>query len=209
MEKYQDIRTELREKNLLDEEYKDVVDLIKNENPSAILSSLDNETIIEFLKISIFSKNIFFYTCTLKNRIIGYAILTSKPNNFISEFHKIKFLIIKNLIKKLKIKIIINLVFSFSKLDLILISRNNRKIIKKSLNLNMLAVKKEFQSKGIGTLFLRNIIDFLNKSNEFSILSVESFDPKAINFYKKNLNFFLIGKKLRFFKNLSILFKNL
>ena len=73
----------------------------------------------------------------------------------------------------------------------------------------MLAVKKEFQSKGIGTLFLRNIIDFLNKSNEFSILSVESFDPKAINFYKKNLNFFLIGKKLRFFKNLSILFKNL
>ena len=29
------------------------------------------------------------------------------------------------------------------------------------------------------------------------------------NFYIKNFNFILVGKKIRFFKNLSVMFKNL
>lgn len=209
MEKFQNIRIQLRGENLQKKEYEDVINLIKHENSSAILSALDENTIIEFLKISIFSKNIFFYTCSLKNKIIGYAILTDKPNEFVSEFNRIKFLIIKNLIKKLRIKIIINLFFSFSKFDLIFISKKNKKIIEKSLNLNMLAIKDEFQSKGIGTYFLKNIIELLNKSKKFNTLSVESFDQRAINFYIKNFNFILVGKKIRFFKNLSVMFKNL
>ena len=39
-----------------------------------------------------------------------------------------------------------------------------------SLNLNMLAVKKEYQSKGIGNFFLKNIISDINKSKSFNIL---------------------------------------
>ena len=73
----------------------------------------------------------------------------------------------------------------------------------------MLAIKDEFQSKGIGTYFLKNIIELLNKSKKFNTLSVESFDQRAINFYIKNFNFILVGKKIRFFKNLSVMFKNL
>ncbi len=79
----------------------------------------------------------------------------------------------------------------------------------KSLNLNMLAVRKEYQSKGIGGLFLKKIILDINKSNEFNILSVESFDKRAVDFYKKKLDFKFMGKKIRFFKNLDILFKNI
>ena len=79
----------------------------------------------------------------------------------------------------------------------------------KSLNLNMLAVKKEFQSKGVGSFFLKNLISEVNKFNNFEILSVESFDERAVNFYKRNFNFKLVGKKIRLFKNLHILFKDL
>ena len=78
-------------------------------------------------------------------------------------------MILKNLIKKLKIKTLINLIFSFLGLDLILFSKKNRELMSKSLNLNMLAVKKEFQSKGVGSFFLKNLISEVNKFLQYLV----------------------------------------
>ena len=206
---YENIKIQRRKEDLSTKELKEVLKLITEENSISILSSLDARVMTEFLKISLNSEKIHFYTCEVDQNIIGYAILAEKPKYLISEFSKIRFLILKNLIKKLKIKTLINLIFSFLGLDLILFSKKNRELMSKSLNLNMLAVKKEFQSKGVGSFFLKNLIYEVNKFNNFEILSVESFDERAVNFYKRNFNFKLVGKKIRLFKNLHILFKDL
>ena len=206
---YENIKIRRRKEELSSQEYSQTVKLIKGENYISILSSLEEGVIIEFLKISSNSENIYFYTCEKDQQIIGYAILAKEPRYLISEFYKIRFLILKNLVKKLKIQTIANLILSFSGLDLILFSKKNKNLMNESLNLNMLAVKKEYQSKGIGNFFLKNIISDINKSKSFNILSVESFDRRAIDFYKKRFDFKLMGKKIRFFKNLYILFKSL
>ena len=44
------------------------------------------------------------------------------------------------------------------KLDTFGISRENTVILNESLNLNLIAIKKEFQSIGYGEKFLQNII---------------------------------------------------
>ena len=206
---FENIKIRIRKQEPNSQEYSQVIKLIKKENYISILSSLEESTIIEFLKISINSENIYFYTCEENQEIIGYAILAREPKYLISEFYKIRFMILKNLVKKFKIQIIANLILSVSGIDLIFFPKKNKKLMDKSLNLNMLAVRKEYQSKGIGGFFLKKIILDINKSNEFNILSVESLDKRAVDFYKKKLDFKFMGKKIRFFKNLDILFKNI
>ena len=183
--------------------------IIKEENPNSILASLNNNLIKKYLEISIKSKNLFFYICEYNNEIIGYALLARKPLFLISEFKPIKYLILLDLLFSFKVKTIMNIFLSMSKIDLFLISKEKRDIIDKTLNLNLLAIDRKFQSKGIGKTFVLNILEDIKKNNNLETITVETFNKRAESFYKNKLNFHYIGKKLRFFKNLIVYKKNL
>ena len=148
----------LHKDNLSKNEFEDIVELIKNENEDSIIAKLDTDIIKNYLEIAIKSENIFLFSCQIKNKIIGYALFAKKPMFLISEFSKIKFKILFNLIKKVKIFQIINILFSILTIDLILLSKDQKNLIKNSLNLNLLAINKDFQSKGLGKFFSETII---------------------------------------------------
>jgi ribosomal protein S18 acetylase RimI-like enzyme len=99
------------------------------------------------------------------------------------------------------------LLLKFTKIDLIFISPNNKKIFESSINLNMIGIEKKFQSKGIGYFFLRKVISVVSYKKKYKHMSLETLNYRAENFYRKKFNFYSIGLKLRFFKNLKILIK--
>ncbi len=93
---------------------------------------------------------------------------------------------------------------SLTNIDLVLITKEKKNIIKNSFNLNLLAVDKNLQSKGIGKNFLNDIFTELRRKNDIKIITVETFDDRAASFYENKVNFKYLGKKLRFLKNLKI-----
>ena len=191
------------------ENYLSINKLIKEENPDSILASLNENLIKKYLEISIKSDNLFFYICEYENKIIGYAILARQPLFLISEFRTIKYLIFFSLLLSFKLKTIINILLSMSKIDLFFINKENQDIINKTFNLNLLAIDRKFQSKGIGKIFVLNILEDIKKNNNLKIITVETFNKRAQSFYENKLNFHYIGKKLRFFKNLIVYKKSL
>ena len=191
------------------ENYLSLSKLIKEENPDSILASLNKNLIKKYLEISIKSDNLFFYICEYENKIIGYAILARQPLFLISEFKTIKYLIFFSLLLSFKLKTIINILLSMSKIDLFFINKENQDIINKTFNLNLLAIDRKFQSKGIGKTFVLNILEDIKKNNNLEIITVETFNKRAQSFYENKLNFHYIGKKLRFFKNLIVYKKSL
>jgi len=191
------------------ENYLSINKLIKEENPDSILASLNENLIKKYLEISIKSDNLFFYICEYENKIIGYAILARQPLFLISEFKTIKYLIFFSLLLSFKLKTIINILLSMSKIDLFFINKENQDIINKTFNLNLLAIDRKFQSKGIGKIFVLNILEDIKKNNNLKIITVETFNKRAQSFYENKLNFHYIGKKLRFFKNLIVYKKSL
>ena len=191
------------------ENYLSLSKLIKEENPDSILASLNKNLIKKYLEISIKSDNLFFYICEYENKIIGYAILARQPLFLISEFKTIKYLIFFSLLLSFKLKTIINILLSMSKIDLFFINKENQDIINKTFNLNLLAIDRKFQSKGIGKIFVLNILEDIKKNNNLEIITVETFNKRAQSFYENKLNFHYIGKKLRFFKNLIVYKKSL
>ena len=190
--------------SLSSENYLVLNKLIKEENPDSILASLNKNLIKEYLEISIKSENLFFYICEHKNEIIGYALLARQPLFLIREFKPIKYYILLNLLFSFKLKTIMNILLSMSKIDLFFISKEKRDIIDKTFNLNLLAIDRKFQSKGIGKGFVLNILEDIKKNNNLETITVETFNKRAESFYKNKLNFHYIGKKLRFFKNLIV-----
>ena len=195
--------------SLSPENYLALNKLIKDENPNSILASLNKNLIKRYLEISIKSENLFFYICEYKNEIIGYALLAKRPLFLISEFKSIKYLILLNLLFSFKLKTIMNILLSMAKIDLFFMSKEKKNIIDKTFNLNLLAIDRKFQSKGIGKVFVSNILEDIKKNNNLETITVETFDKRAESFYKSKLNFYYIGKKLRFFKNLIVYKKNL
>ena len=102
-----------------------------------------------------------------------------------------------------------NILLSMSKIDVFFISKEKRNIIDKTFNLNLLAIDRNFQSRGIGKAFVLNILEDIKKNNSLQTITVETFNKRAESFYKNKLNFYYIGKKLRFFKNLIVYKKKL
>ena len=183
--------------------------ILKDENPDSILASLSKDLLKKYFEILIRSENIFLYFCEYKNETVGYAILSKKPSFLIAEFKTLKYLILIDLIFGFKIKAIMNIFLSISKIDLFLLSKDKKNIIDDNLNLNLLAVKKNYQSQGIGTEFILQILNNLKKKYNFEIITVETHSKEAGSFYQKKLNFYYLGNKLRFFKNLFIFKKKL
>lgn len=163
--------------------------LIKEENPDSILASLNKNLIKKYLEISIKSENLFFYICEYENEIIGYALLARQPLFLISEFKSIKYLILLNLLFSFKLKMIMNIVLSMSKIDLFFISKEKRNIIEKTFNLNLLAIDRNFQSRGIGKAFVLNILEDIKKNNSLQTITVEILTKKQNPFIRTNLIF--------------------
>ena len=184
-------------------------DILKVENPDSILASLSKDLLIKYFGLLTKSKNIFLFLCKYKNENVGYVILSSKPIFLISEFRSLKFLILKELILGLKFKTLANILLSIFKIDLFYLTKTKQDIINNNLNLSLLAIKKGFQSRGIGKEFVLQIIDDLKKEKNFDTITVETPNIDANMFYVKKLDFFYIGKKIRLFKNLDIFQKNL
>ena len=190
------------------EKYLKVTKIIKEENSTSILASLNDNLIKKYIEISINSKNIFFYTCEYKSEIVGYALLAKKPSFLISEYKELKYSILISLLLRINLKTIFNIILSMYKIDLLFISKINKNLINNNLNLNLLAINKNFQSKGIGKIFILNILEDIKKKHNSDVVTVETSGKRAISFYKDKLEFKHIGKKLRFFKNMSIFKKN-
>lgn len=184
-------------------------DILKKENSGSILANLSKKLLSEYFQILIKSKNIFLFFCKCNNRNVGYAIFASKPFFLIDDFKDLRLLILLNLIYSLKFKTLINILFSILRVDLLLLSKEKKKIINENLNLNLLAIESEFQSKGIGKKFIDEVISYLKKKSQCKFITVETNDNRTEDFYKKKLNFYYIGKKIRFFKNLNIFCKGL
>ena len=183
--------------------------IIKEENPESILASLNKNLINKYFEILVKSKNIFLYLCIYKNQNVGYAILAKRTSFLIDEFKDLKYKILINLIINLKFKTIANILLSLCKFDLILLSKKKKEFINNNLNLNLLAITKEFQAKGIGKEFVLEFLDDIKKKDSFNAISVETHNKNAEEFYKKKLDFYYIGNKIRLFKNLNIFQKNL
>ena len=183
--------------------------VIKEEHPDSALASLSTNLIKKYLEIVIKSENFSFYICEYENKIIGYALLAKKPSFLISEFKNIKYLILINLLFSFKLKAIMNIFLSMFKIDLLLIPKKERSIINKNLNLNLLAINKNLQSRGFGKIFVHNILNDIKKKNNFQTVSLETHDDRAASFYLNKLNFRFVGKRLRFFKNDDVFIKEL
>ena len=184
-------------------------DILKKENSDSILANLNKDLLIRYFQILINSKNIFLFFCKFDGKNVGYAIFTRKPSFLIDEFKELKYLILFNLLSNFKFNTLINILLSVLSLDLLFLSKENKKIINENLNLNLLAIKSEFQSKGIGKKFIDEAISYLKINNGCKFITVETNNNRTGNFYKKKLNFCYIGRKIRFYKNLNIFCKDL
>ncbi len=182
--------------------------ILKEENPDAILVSLSKKLLNRYFQILLKSENIFLFFCEYKKENVGYAILSKKPSFLINEFSTLKYSILIDLIISLKIKALINIFLSVCKIDILLLSKDKKKIISDNLNLHLLAVKKNYQSQGIGKEFVLQILNNLKKNYNFKGITVETYSQNAGSFYQKKLDFVYLGKKLRFFKNLYIFKKD-
>ena len=193
-------------KEIRKDDYKQLINLIFKENPEALLASLSFTNIKIYLQKAIESDNLSLFVLKKKNTIVAYAVIAKKVSSLILIFSNMKLKIFLDLITKLKFIKIFNILLSYSRLDVIMITKEKKKIINTNYNLNLLAVKKNFQSKGIGTFFLKKVFKTIKNSK---YITVESLDKRAYDFYCKKHKFLFLGEKYRIIKNLKILFKKL
>lgn len=183
-----------------------IISILKSENGSSILANLSNKNITKYLDIVIKQDNMSLFIVKSSD-LIGYAIVTEKPEYLISNFKKLKIPFLIDLIIRLKILTLINIFLSIIKIDTLFINFRNKEIVKRSLNLNLLAVKKKYQGIGVGTKFLKFIIKKTKKNSKY--ISCETNDKRSKEFYEKKLNFQTIGWKIRVPIFINILLKRI
>lgn len=191
---------------LRDSEIEDIINLVKKENPKAILASLSKKNIKLYLENILNSKNLIIFILKRKNKIIAYSLIAKKPKFLTSTFKKMKFHILFDLIINFQLLKIITIIISYLNFDIFSLSREKKKLINSNYNLNLLAVSKKYQSKGIGSYFLKRVFRLIKNSK---FITVESIDKRAYKFYEKKHNFIFLGEKFRIRKNLKILYKKL
>ena len=180
--------------------------ILKVENKTSILANLSKKNISDYLQEVIISKNLELFVITKKN-IIGYALLAKKPEYLINTFERSKFNFFFDLLFNLKFITLFNIFLAKFGFDKITIPAKNRKIFSESINLNLLGIKKDYQSKGIGKDFLKYIFKYYKYKNKYIVCETDNF--RSNKFYKKKLNFKSIGKKVRFPKLMDVLAKKL
>ena len=182
--------------------------LIKEENSDAIVSSFSKNLLNKYFEELLNSKNMHLYICELNQKSIGYVILSEKPSYLISNFKSLKKEILIKLIISFNIKTLLNLFLVIFKIDLIFLSREKRFTIDNNYNLNLLAIDRNFQSKGFGKKFMTSVFENLSKIKKLNCLTVETNNERTGRFYEEKLGFTYFGKKIRFFKFQKIYKKN-
>ena len=195
----------IRLTNLTYEMQEQIFDILKSENSDSILSKLPKKIVFQYFDFIINSNFLELYIITYKSKLAGYAIFEKKPSYLISEFLSLKYKIFFYLIINLRFVTILNLIISILKFDKIFISKINIDLIEKNYNLNLLAIKNEFQSQGLGEYFLKEVLKQLESSDCCEYITCETFNIRAEQFYINKCNFKKIGKKIRLFNNLSVL----
>jgi len=207
--KFLDLKITEIKKELSKKELFEIINLVKEENTHALVSHLNKRLIKEYLTIAIKSNNIFLYVLKRKNNIIGYALYAKNQDYLIKDFYSIRYKILLNLIFRLKLFTLINILLAISKLDSIFLNKNVD-LKRNCLNLNLLAVKKKFQSNGFGKYFFNKTIKIIyNKIFKFRFVTCEAPTVGSVNFYLKKNNFKLVGKKIRITNNLTVLKKKI
>lgn len=195
------IKRRIKHKDLIS-----VIHLIKKENIDSILAKLSNNFIKDYIQLAIRSD--YFYLFLLKNKknnVIGYSLYVTDENYLIKIFEKKKFLIFKDLLLNFNFITLFNLFLVFFKIDYFFFHKNNKIF----LNLNLLALSKKYQSRGLGKYFVEKTIEKIKLSRSFNLLRCEAPNHKVLSFYLKKIKFKLIGKKLRLFNSLYILEKKI
>ena len=184
-----------------------IINLIKFENKDSILAKLSYNLIKDYINKAVFSENFFLYLLKKKQIIAGYALLVKKEKYLSSIFKKKKLDIILNLLINFRFLTLLNLFIVISKLDILLLKKKKNENLLISLNLNLLALEKKFQSKGLGKFFLIKVLEMIRVDYKFEILTCEAPNQKVLNFYLKKIKLKQVGKKIRLFKNLIVLEK--
>ena len=186
-------------------DFEKITKLILEENPSSILASLNKKIIQQYLSNIVLSDTIFLFVAKSNNKVIGYSIITKKIDNLISVFSNLKVKILLSMIMNFKFITLLNLFFVYFKIDTLFLNKKTKQIINHNYNLNLLAITKKFQSKGVGSIFLKSIL----KKVKTKYITVETIDERAANFYKFKHKFKLMGSKLRVPNNQKILYKKI
>lgn len=194
--------------NLSEEEFDFLINLVRKENHESILSSLSKKLLVKYFKILIKSENIFLFFCKIDKKNVGYMVISNSPVFLINEFKELRIPILVYSILNLKIKTLCNIFISIIKLDTIFLM-DKRDIINNNPNLSLLAIRNDYQSKGIGKLFVEKVINDFGFKNKFNKMTVETNNVRTEKFYKQNVNFDYLGKKLRLFKSLKVFLKDL
>ena len=172
----------------------EITSIIQSENKSSIISSLSKRNIVLFLEKTIESKKLELFVATYKKRIVGYAIVALRNKYLKQVFNQYILNFLFDLIFRLKIVTLLNASMSYMKLDNIFLGKFEKEKISNSINLNMIAIHKKHQSKGIGEKLMKFIIkDFRKDSNyiscEIENLRSKKFYQKKLGFKQKKLNF--------------------
>ena len=194
-------------KKISSESLNSIINLIKFENKDSILAKLSDSLIINYINKTSFSKNFFFYLLKEKQNVVGYALFVKDKKYLIEIFRNKRFDIFIYLLMHFKFLTILNLLLAVLNLDLIFLKKKNTKKTNLRLNLNLLALNKEYQARGIGKFFLSKTLKIIRNNYRFKILTCEAPNKRVLNFYLEKNKFDLIGKKIRLFKNLYVLEK--
>tara|TARA_B100001939_G_C16800108_1_gene555201 strand:- start:22 stop:633 length:612 start_codon:yes stop_codon:yes gene_type:complete len=185
-------------------EISEITDIILLSNQTSLIAKLGKNFVKKFIKLCIVSKNVNLFTLSSGKTNIAYAIFFKKEKLIVQELSKLKYLIILTIIFKLKFNLLYNILLIYFRKDISLKSETNTYDIPNSVNLTYLAVKASHRQKGIGRIFIENILK-KNYSNQY--ISVETDNKKTLNFYTKYLNFKIIGSRKRFYNNLYLLIR--
>lgn len=197
-------RIEIKEikNDLSNEQFEFLINLIRKENHEFILSSLSKKLLAKYFRILIKSENIFLFFCEVDKKNVGYMVISNSPLFLISEFKTLRLSILVYLILSFKLKTLLNILISVIKLDTIFLM-NKRDIINNNPNLSLLAIDNDYQSKGIGKIFVEKVINDFGFKKNYNKITVETNNIRTEKFYKYKVKFDYLGKKLRVFKSLK------
>ena len=205
MKKFKDLKVN-QLKKISNRDSNEITQLIIRENPHSILASLPKDIIKNYIQKVATSNDILIFVLQKNKKIIAYAIIAKKIEKLMSIFFDMKVKVFLSLFFNLKFIKLINIILAYTKIDLLFLKRKYIRIINSNFNLNLLAVVKKYQSQGLGSYFLKKIFYSIRDSN---YITVEAIDERAVNFYKKKLNFKFVGNKIRFTKKLRVLCKKI
>ena len=100
---------------------------------------------------------------------------------------------------------IINIILKLLNVDKISLGKKKLQIYINTINISYLAIKKNYQSRGYGLKLIKYVLKKIKTSDRF--ITVETYNKKAQNFYKKKCKFKFFGYKYQLFRKVKVFIK--